>query len=1162
MAEAAQQLAAILQAVQQAATAATDAATAMRESKDRAAQRKSGFSEASKVVKCPESFGGAQSSDDAGKWLDFSFSFKQWLFYADDTYDTDIKEVEANATATRPVTFQATAAGTEAKERSKKLYAILSGILQNRPLKILRQVEEANGYEVWRQLYELYSPKTKTRSLAILSAIMGHPAFTGQRTLLEQIQGLERMADEYRKSSGTDCGDDLMLTTLVRCLPKQIQQHIQLNMQDTSTFREIKEKVVAYERVSSSWSKDRVYAELGAVTSYADAGAQGPGAMDINQVKGKDGKGKGKSKDAKGKHKGKAKGKGKGGKDGKGKGYGSSKGDGKGKGGGKKVEANQCGYCYGYGHWKKDCRKFQADKASGQVRQVDQADNHSDTSSTAQSSNTTTTKATTGKVNRLEMVVEDLTQFNIEDGYVNMLRETYIDFNVDTDLTLEEQTLEGAIGHVRTVEVFDLDEADSEEIILDSGADTSALPLRFAGVGEEQAGDRAQSFVDAQGNGLRIKETTVATVGLTNSLTGEEDVFFKEKFIVTNVNCPLLALGHVMRAGWELRQGQRGLMLVKGEKEVEVLYRRNSLCVRGSIFMVAEEMSPSTSEAPASPSGSPVSTPGEVRAIELRRSLRNLVPGWNRINPQLFAITTKRSKFVDTTMAPSDELMWLRTTLIFQGGTWQVIEYCEPISEMENLEDDIFDPGNNIIEVLTLAHVHALPAEDLGFDWPEETMRPLDLQPQQPAEAHDDDYEQSVRGDDEPHPGAVPVDEKEGEVAEEDRIVPYQDENAVYLDGAKLTIEDSLKNLRLGCESFGLSKRGSKEQCLKRMIEHVRKQELFAAHEAAIKVGSSLQRKPQEQRRPEEPSEQEVKTHNLTHEPYKEWCKHCVAHRARQDAHKPLRSHEVGHSVMSFDFGYASRKEGDKDKVTFLTVADRDTGLVAAIPTLQKGGRFLRYLTTEFVRFIVSTGHRELGLRYDCEPSCLSLSEAVKKACRGVGILVHLEPTPVGDHQANGAAETMVNILRAKANLMVQQVEEESGAKDGQVIFGCDHPLYGWALVHSAWLHNRFVVSQRLDQRTPYEMATGRYYSGKVCQFGEIVLAYLKSSRKGEAKWKRGTWLSKTMQNDVHIVATAEGIFVSRSIRRLPAEIDLEFLGRITSAPWDHGYAALGHRLL
>ena len=79
------------------------------------------------------------------------------------------------------------------------------------------------------------------------------------------------------------------------------------------------------------------------------------------------------------------------------------------------------------------------------------------------------------------MVVEDLTQFNIEDGYVNMLRETYIDFNVDTDLTLEEQTFEGAIGHVRTVEVFDLDEADSEEIILDSGAYISiAFEIRWS----------------------------------------------------------------------------------------------------------------------------------------------------------------------------------------------------------------------------------------------------------------------------------------------------------------------------------------------------------------------------------------------------------------------------------------------------------------------------------------------------------------------------------------------------------------------------------------------------------------------------------------------------------------------------------------------------------
>ena len=123
--------------------------------------------------------------------------------------------------------------------------------------------------------------------------------------MIEQVANLERLADEYRKASGKDVSEDILLTTLVRVLPKQIQQHIQLGMTDSSTFQEVKDKVLAYERVSTSWSRDRVLLEcgatsLGAVTSYASAADSGPGPMEVNMLskgKGKKGKGdKGKSK--------------------------------------------------------------------------------------------------------------------------------------------------------------------------------------------------------------------------------------------------------------------------------------------------------------------------------------------------------------------------------------------------------------------------------------------------------------------------------------------------------------------------------------------------------------------------------------------------------------------------------------------------------------------------------------------------------------------------------------------------------------------------------------------------------------------------------------------------------------------------------------------------
>ena len=196
--------------------------------------------------------------------------------------------------------------------------------------------------------------------------------------------------------------------------------------------------------------------------------------------------------------------------------------------------------------------------------------------------------------------------------------------------------------------------------------------------------------------------------------------------------------------------------------------------------------------------------------------------------------------------------------------------------------------------------------------------------------------------------------------------------------------------------------------------------------------------------------------------------------------------------------------KSEEDKLTVQIDHDRDTGMCGAFPTLQKGGRSFHYLVTEVSRFIVQTGHVEVGLKCDCEPSTTSLAEAIRKTCATLRITVHLEPTPTGDHQSNGAAEALVHVLRAKANLLVQQIEEATGCT--KPIFGCLHPVYAWALVHSAWLHNHFVVQR---ETTGYERASGRMYSGKVALYGETVLGYLKTELKGLPRWTKGVWLTK-----------------------------------------------------
>eukprot|EP00435_Cladocopium_sp_Y103_P030053 s1683_g7.t1 len=99
---------------------------------------------------------------------------------------------------------------------------------------------------------------------------------------------------------------------------------------------------------------------------------------------------------------------------------------------------------------------------------------------------------------------------------------------------------------------------------------------------------------------------------------------------------------------------------------------------------------------------------------------------------------------------------------------------------------------------------------------------------------------------------------------------------------------------------------------------------------------------------------------------------------------------------------------------------------------------------------------------------------------------------------------------------------------------------------------------------TGFERATGRHYSGKLACFGETVLAFVRTSQKGLPQWRRGIWLSKSANNDCHIVASGSGLYVTRSIRRLPdaESFQLEPLGEITASPWEYGYASLGHRLV
>ena len=127
--------------------------------------------------------------------------------------------------------------------------------------------------------------------------------------MLEQVLGLERLADEYRSVAKEEISDNTKLSVLLRVVHPTLRQHLQLSMDEGSTYATTREKFVNYERTTASWNSSTVYKELD--IRDRDKGDEAV-PMEIDTVKGfnkgegkKGGKGKSYGKDSKSKGKGK-----------------------------------------------------------------------------------------------------------------------------------------------------------------------------------------------------------------------------------------------------------------------------------------------------------------------------------------------------------------------------------------------------------------------------------------------------------------------------------------------------------------------------------------------------------------------------------------------------------------------------------------------------------------------------------------------------------------------------------------------------------------------------------------------------------------------------------------------------------------------------------------
>ena len=119
-----------------------------------------------------------------------------------------------------------------------------------------------------------------------------------------------------------------------------------------------------------------------------------------------------------------------------------------------------------------------------------------------------------------------------------------------------------------------------------------------------------------------------------------------------------------------------------------------------------------------------------------------------------------------------------------------------------------------------------------------------------------------------------------------------QDETLMVADDLTITPISSVKVLREACKWLGVSSSGSKRRMYDRCRNAIRDSYKRGIVESAREQYRALDKDANPIAVPPQPSDHERALHNLTHIPYKPWCKFCVMSRARANQHSHLPDSE------------------------------------------------------------------------------------------------------------------------------------------------------------------------------------------------------------------------------------------------------------------------------
>ncbi|CAE7322877.1 GIP [Symbiodinium sp. KB8] len=1150
--------------------ASTAAQAALAATKDAG---KSGLAGAdmARLLPKPDVFKPANREAEHGEWSAWLWTLKQYLGALDVAFTDELTFIERNPT--RDLSGEPYAS-LESERRSKQLFALLSSLIKGRGLQIIQRIPVQNGFEALRQLVQLYQPASKTRSLGILSALtsMGH--FRAGEPLLPQVLDMERIMDEYERSSSKKLDDDFKSSIFLRSVSSNMRNHLATVLNEDVTYSTLRETALHFERMNTKWDSKNLFAG-DSLFSKSRSSNDGPVPMEVDALQRK-GKGKG----DKGKHKGKYDKQpgGKGTKGEKGKGKGKQQPDGKGikseKGG--KGNQQQKGGSWNQqqkgGNWNQQQKggswnqqqkggNWNQQQKGGNWNRVHQVQGAgSDVGSTSVPSTvgpSASQAPQAGNVHRVQLgsVVEvDMTEEELSIQYLDapasvraVRRESPGEARLDGG-----HAAQGLLGFRDLVKVLGLnphgypklpnlqpvpaaehyniastDDDDQWTTCLDDAVDLCSAASEPSAYLPDSALPDLEEAIESLNAAPAARDLCAVRRG-HNSGEASPGVLPHEAVDIevvvdsgADASCLSMSWAQIGKSGGADKQWYRD---AQGNRIAGRETRTATIEIGGVKFR--EQWLLSTVTQPLFCVGKLMKKNGWDIVHDTDKIPHLTSPDGNVRVPMFYKNYSLRAKgFIRGLSVPHLSLgVRYRTTLVSDGTAWNVVELNQDLSLLDQPEAE-FEP-KELRQVITIVSCDKVDIDVL-------------FNQRAPSPAGDEDANMSEKDLAEvPHDFLDEIfdDINEGRLfdeAGEPRFDPPGEPSAaapgrghIVVDGVELHEGCNLKTLRAACTALGIGRSGGKATVLSRIASHLDKLRLLEKHQVEHD-SLALEREPRQQAPVAAPTPEQIRLHQLNHIPYQPWCEHCIKYQARADKHVKARPETRQCSVCSFDYCFTERPHGERgEKLICLIVKDSHTSACAAIPTPAKGGP---------VAFRLPFALME-------SPRAGPLQQGVKDLRDKLKLTTHLEQTEKGDHQGNPAEQT-VNQIRQLAGTLLSQLEEETGQH-----ISTNSPVHAWAFRHASWLLTRYA---RTESQSAFELITGRPYLGKLVNFGEVVYARVKSSVKGRPRWVKIMWLGKLAVSDLHFGVSQGGFLISsRSVRRLPKQYDAAFLSCTYDMPW------------